>query len=141
MEILRALVDSGIAQGNDLAWVNIRTGRALVKMKKLDEAIEHYQDALKNATKNNARAEAHLSLGFVYYSQTQYQKGLERAEQAIELAKGDNLTSSAAYWLAGAISYQREDFERAIELLEQAQQLNPGDKNILGWLSLARKKK
>jgi eukaryotic-like serine/threonine-protein kinase len=141
MEILRALADSGIAQGNDLAWVNIRTGKALLKMKKLDEAIEQYQNASKNATRNNARAEAHLSLGFVYYEQTHYEDALERAKQAIELAKGDNLTSSTAYWLAGAISYQREDFERAIELLEQARQLNPADKNILGWLSLARKKK
>ena len=140
MTILRALVDSGIAQGNDLAWVNIRIGRALVKMKKLDEGIEHYETALKNATKNNARAEAHLSLGFLYYEQKNYEKGLERALQAIELAKGDNLTSSAAYWLAGVISYQREDVERAIELLEQAQQLNPNDKNIPEWLSLARKK-
>jgi serine/threonine-protein kinase len=141
MEILRALVDSGIARGNDLAWVNIRTGKALLKMKKLDEAIEHYQNALKNATKNNARAEAQLSLGFVYYEQTHYEDALERAKQAIELAKGDNLTSSTAYWLAGAISYQRKDFEKAIEFLEQAQQLNPADKNILEWLSLARKKK
>jgi tetratricopeptide (TPR) repeat protein len=140
MDILRALADSGIAQGNDLAWVNIRTGKALERMKRFDEAKEHYQSALKNATKNNARAEAHLSLGLVYYEQRHYDNALERAQQAIELAKEDNLMSSTAYWLAGAIAFQREDFEKAIELLERAQQLNPADKNIPGWLTLARKR-
>ena len=119
---------------SDTGYVNLAIAHSFLG--ELDQA----EPLLRAALRIHPSAHAHSSLGFVYYSQKQYQEAAFEFENATELISDDALYFSNlgdAYRQLGRAEDAREAYVRSIELGEARLRVNALDREASAELSMA----
>jgi Ca-activated chloride channel homolog len=64
-------------------------GNAIYEQKRYDEALKHYENALKVANNNFDKAQTHYNMGNVYLQQHEYDKSVTAFKNALRLRPND----------------------------------------------------
>jgi tetratricopeptide (TPR) repeat protein len=121
-----------VTTNNYVAHLNL--GNVLTKQKKADEAIPHYQEALR--IKPNY-GDAHFNLGFTYFLQDMPDKAIEHYNSVLRITPN---SAKIHYHLANALA-KKEHLDKAIEHYNKALQLKPNYAEVYNNLALTLVKK
>lgn len=111
-----------------IAWAqsparSIEQGNADYALKKYDEAIQHYETALKNDA-NKQFPQAHFNLGNAYFQLGNFSEAEREYQLFIESTSEKNL-QSAAYYNTGNCYLSQKNYVESVAAYRKALQLNP----------------
>ncbi|MDF2690850.1 MAG: Tetratricopeptide 2 repeat protein [Gammaproteobacteria bacterium] len=127
IDVLNKVIVATEAKPEAEAEVYLYRGLCKVELKKSDEAISDFKQALKHGDRR-----AYYSLGYVLAVQLKHSEALPYLDQAI----ADNPQSAEAYKYRGWSNGELGDQKQALKDLEQALKLNPSDSEtylFLAW--------
>jgi tetratricopeptide (TPR) repeat protein len=115
-------------QNHDVAHHNL--GCALADKGLFDEAIPHYQDAIRI---NPARSDSHSALAYAFTRQQRFAEAIGEYEETLHWNPGD----AEAHNNLGSLLLKQERVEEAIQHYSEALKLNPADPEPHANLALA----
>ncbi|MCI0462915.1 MAG: tetratricopeptide repeat protein, partial [Gemmataceae bacterium] len=118
-EALR-LIDKALALAPKDGGAHLNRGHALVSLKKLDDAIAAYTQAI-GCDQEQERAAAYSSRGLTLAQKGEFRAAIADHEKAIALEKAD----ARLHYNFGKTLYESKDAPRAIVALQRAIQLKP----------------
>lgn len=118
-----------LAQDPQNTNAHMTAGRALLNLKRHDEAASHLTQVLAGEPENDI---AHRFMSIIHFKQKRFQAADEAIHRAISLEPND-----AYHWYHLAYMFQQQgDFASAKKYAERAREISPRDADIINLLAL-----
>ena len=115
---------------------NIRKGNKSYNEQKYEQAVNHYEEALKI---NPNALEPNFNLGNTYYRQNEWDKSIEQQNHYLLLEKENPQKLASGWHNIGNALLHKKDLEKSMEAYKTALRINPQDDETRYNLAVVQK--